>query len=264
MTNFKYKKSLGQNFLHDSNIIEKIINLSEVDKDTFVIEIGPGEGALTKELAKSCGELICFEIDKRLELTLSKIEKDFNNVKIVYDDFLNINIDDYINRNYKKLYVVANLPYYITTPIIMKLIESKRMIDKIVIMIQKEVAERLGASPGTRQYNSLSAYISYYYNVNKLLYVSKSSFVPVPNVDSIVIELASHHKKFDVNDEDHLFKFLRDCFRYKRKNLKNNTTEYNQQLIVDVLSKHNLDLNIRAEQIPLELFIELSNKLTSK
>ena len=188
--NFNFKKKFGQNFIVDKNIIHSIISKSNIDKDTLVIEIGPGAGSLTTELDEVAGHIIAYEIDKTLKPILET--KNLKNTTIIYEDFLKRNVlEDIKKYNYQKIYVVANLPYYITTPIIIKLIEDKLNIDKIVVMVQKEVGDRFKAKPNTKEYNSLSIFLNYYYTVEKLLDVSKNVFIPKPNVDSIVIT----HKK---------------------------------------------------------------------
>lgn len=259
---FNFKKKFGQNFIIDENIINNIVTKSNVDKDTLVIEIGPGAGSLTYFLAKSAKNVLCYEIDTTLKEILSNNLKEYDNVEIIYDDFLKTNVKEDIKKyDYKKLYVVANLPYYITTPIIMKLIEDNIGVDKIVVMVQKEVGDRFKASPGTKDYSSLSVFLSYYFDVKKIMDVSKNVFIPRPNVDSIVVEFNRKENNYNVKNEKKLFKLIRDSFEFKRKTLRNNLKGYNLDKIENVLEEHNLDLSVRAEQIPLELFIEISNEL---
>jgi len=259
---FNFKKKFGQNFIIDENIINNIVLKSNIDKDTLVIEIGPGAGSLTYFLAKSAKNVLCYEIDTTLKDILTNNLKEYDNVEIIYDDFLKVNIKEDLKKyEYKKLYVVANLPYYITTPIIMKLIEDNIGVDKIVVMVQKEVGDRFKANPGTKDYSSLSVFLSYYFNVKKIMDVSKNVFIPRPNVDSIVVEFNKKEKNYNVKDEKILFKLIRDSFEFKRKTLRNNLKGYDLDKIENVLERHNLDLSVRAEQIPLELFIEISNEL---
>ena len=258
--NFNFKKKFGQNFIVDKNIIHSIISKSIIDKDTLVIEIGPGAGSLTTELDKVSGHVIAYEIDKTLKPILEK--HNLNNTTIIYEDFLKRNISEDLKKyNYQKIYVVANLPYYITTPIIIKLIEDKLNIDKIVVMVQKEVGDRFKAKPNTKEYNSLSIFINYYYTVEKLLDVSKNIFIPKPNVDSIVVSLTKKGNKIKVDNEKLFFKLVRDSFKQKRKTLKNNLKGYNLKKIEEILKKHNLDLTIRAEALPIEIFAEIANNL---
>ena len=187
---FKFKKKFGQNFLTDDNILNNIITSSGVDKDTLVIEIGCGAGALTKKIVNSAKAVIGYEIDETLKPILSTIE----GADIIFCDFLKRNIKEDISKyEYKKLYVIANLPYYITTPIITKVIEEIEP-DRIVVMIQDEVADRLSATHGNRDYGMISAYLSSRYDVKKLFKVSRNCFKPAPNVDSAVISLDKHNK----------------------------------------------------------------------
>lgn len=257
--NFRFKKKFGQNFIVDKNIIESIIKKAKIDKETLVIEVGPGAGSLTSELGKIAKNVLAYEIDETVKPILEK--NICNNTKIIYDDFLKRNIiEDIKEYKYKKLYVVANLPYYITTPIIIKLIEDKLDIDKIVVMVQKEVGNRFKAKPNTKEYGSLSIFLNYYFNVEKVLDVSKNVFIPKPNVDSIVVSFTKKEKT-PLKNEDIFFKLIRDSFKQKRKTLKNNLKDYNLDKIEKVLNKHNLDLTVRAEALPIEIFIEISNNL---
>lgn len=260
--NFNFKKSFGQNFIVDKNIIDNIIKFSLVDKDTMVIEIGPGAGSLTTALAASSKSVLCYEIDDSLKDVLSDSLKNFDNVDIIYQDFLKANVSETLKKyNYDKLYVIANLPYYITTPIITKIIEDKLNVDKIVIMVQKEVGDRLKAQPGSKDYNSLSIYISYYFNVKKLMDVSRNVFLPKPNVDSIVIELSKKENKYKLKNENVFFKLVRDSFVQKRKTLRNNLKAYDLKIIEKVLNKYGYDLSVRAENLSIDIFVDIANNL---
>ena len=260
MKDFEFKKSLGQNFLIDKNIITKIIESSNIEDDSLIIEVGPGEGALTKELLKTNNKVICFEIDKRLEETLNKLKTE--NLEIVIKDFLKVNINDYISKyNYKHLCFVSNLPYYITTPIVTKVIEETN-VDKMVIMMQKEVGDRFKASPNTKNYNSLSVFLQYYFNITKIVDVSRNCFVPKPNVDSIVLLLERKERENKVKNEKEFFNFVKACFSQKRKNLRNNLKEYDLNKIERALKNINKDLTYRAEQITIEEFIKIFNEIS--
>ena len=260
--NFNFKKNFGQNFIIDENIINSIIKKSEVDKDALVIEIGPGAGSLTYKLCESAKNVLCYEIDTTLKDILSDTLKDYDNYEIIYQDFLKANVlEDIKKYNYKKLYVVANLPYYITTPIIMKLIEDNILVDKIVVMVQKEVGNRFKAEPGSKDYSSLSIFLKYYFKVSKLLDVSKNVFIPKPNVDSIVVEFKRNETLIPLNNKELFFTLIRDSFRQKRKTLRNNLKSYDLEKIEEVLKKHNMDLSVRAENLSLEIFVEISNNL---
>lgn len=260
--NFNFKKKFGQNFIVDKNIIHSIISKANIDKDTLVIEIGPGAGSLTTELDKLSGHVLAYEIDKTLKPILEK--HSLNNTTIIYEDFLKRNVEeDLKNFSYKKTYVVANLPYYITTPIIIKLIEDKLNIDKIVVMVQKEVGDRFKAVPNTKEYNSLSIFLNYYYTVEKLLDVSKNVFIPKPNVDSIVVSFTKKENQVKVDNEEIFFKLVRDSFKQKRKTLRNNLKGYDLEKVEEVLKRHNLDLTVRAEALSIEIFAEIANNLNS-
>ena len=260
--NFNFKKKFGQNFLKDQNILENIALKSEIDKDTLVIEIGVGAAALTKVTSKYAKNVIGYEIDNTLEPIIKEVLKNQDNVEIIFDDFLKRQVKKDITKyEYKKLYVVANLPYYITTPIIEKIIDDKIGVDKIVIMVQKEVGDRFSAKKGTKDYNSLTIFLNYYFDIRKLMNVSRNCFVPSPNVDSVIVEMKKKNIKYNVENEEKLFKLIRDSFRYKRKNLRNNLKDYDLSKIENVLSKYNLDLTVRAENLSLEQFIDISNSI---
>ena len=260
---FNLKKMFGQNFIVDENIINSIINTSNIDKDTLVIEIGPGAGSLTYKLSKSAKEVLCYEIDTTLKDVLNETLKDCTNVKIIYEDFLKANVIDELKKHdYKKLYVVANLPYYITTPIIVKIIEDGIDVDKMDLMVQKEVGDRFKAVPGTKDYSSLSIYLNYYFNVKKVLDISKNVFLPKPNVDSIVVEFSKKEDKKEVLNEQVFFKLIRDSFNQKRKTLRNNLKDYDLELIEKVLSKYGYDLTVRAEALSVDIFIDIANELS--
>lgn len=262
MSNFEYKKSLGQNFLQDQNIINKIASSLAPSKNDLIIEIGPGAGALTKELVKKECDVICFEIDKRLENILNKLESDNNNLKVIFEDFLKVNIKTYIDtKKYDKLYFVGNLPYYITTAIINKIIKESTPYE-IVIMVQKEVAERFNATPGSREYGSLSVFLQYNFEIEKVCDVNKKYFEPIPKVDSTVIKFKTTSKyKEKVKNEDKFYKIIKDSFTHKRKNLRNNLMNYNLSKIEEILKKYNKNLTSRAESLTLEEFIDISNNL---
>ena len=260
--NFTFKKKFGQNFLKDQNILDKIVNKSEVDKDTLVIEIGVGAAALTKTVAPNAYKVLGYEIDTTLKPILEDKLKEYNNIDIIYDDFLNRNVNEDIKKyNYKKLYVIANLPYYITTPIITKLIDDNVNVNKMVVMVQKEVGDRFNAKPDTKNYNSLTVFLNYYFDINKLMDVSRKCFVPEPNVDSVIIELKRKETKYNVKNEKIFFKLVRDAFTHKRKNLRNNLKSYDLEKIENVLKRYNLDLNVRAEHLTIDQFINISNEL---
>lgn len=259
---FYFKKKFGQNFIVDENTINSIINKSGINKDTMVIEIGPGAGALTYKLAQSSNNVLCYEIDETLKPILAENLKEYENVEIIYQDFLKSNVNEVIKKyTYTNLYLVANLPYYITTPIILKVIEDKLPIDKLVVMVQKEVGDRFKAKVGTKEYNSLTIFLNYYYDIKKIMDVSRNVFLPMPNVDSIVLELNKKPNNTQVIDENHFFALVRDSFTQKRKTIKNNLSNYNLDIISNVLNKHGYDLSVRAENLSVDIFIDISNEL---
>ena len=259
---FSLKKKFGQNFIIDENVINSIIDKSKIDKDTLVIEVGPGAGSLTYKLGMSAKNVVCYEIDTTLENVLKENISDLNNVKVIYQDFLKANVlDDIKSYEYKKLYFVANLPYYITTPIIIKIIEDCIPVDKMVFMVQKEVGNRFKALPGSKEYGSLSVYLNYYFDVKKILDISRHVFMPEPNVDSIIVEFSKKENLLLVKNEEVFFKLIRDAFTQKRKTLRNNLKGYNLEKVEEVLNRHNLDLSVRAEQLSTEIFIEIANNL---
>ena len=262
---FNFKKMFGQNFIIDENIIQSIIRKADIDKDTLVLEIGPGAGSLTYLLSDAAKEVVCFEIDTNLKPILEDVLKDKKNVSIYFEDFLNVNVQEILEKHsYKKLYVVANLPYYITTPIVMKIIEDKIPVDRLVIMVQKEVGDRFKATPGSKDYSSLSVFLNYYFDITKLLDVSRNVFLPKPNVDSIVIQMKRKEVLESLTNEQFFFQLIRSSFQQKRKTLRNNLRSYDLVQIEEVLKKFNLDLNVRAEQIPIHVFVEIANSYKEK
>lgn len=262
MEKFNFKKSLGQNFLRDSNVIHRIVDSSMIDKDTLVIEIGPGGGAITGEIVPLCGYALLYEADSRLEDNLNELLSGNDNYSIIIGDFLKCDLKkDLAGYSYKKLYVVANLPYYITTSIIMKFIDSEALPDKMVVMVQKEVASRLSAGVGTRDYGSLTVFLNYYYDIRKLFDVSRNCFVPRPNVDSAVVCFKLKCNRLKVLDISLFKRVVRDSFRYKRKTLRNNLRGYDLGVIASVLERYGLDLGVRAEDLSLEVFVDIVNEL---
>lgn len=260
--NFNFKKKFGQNFIVDENIVNSIIDKALIDSNTLVIEIGPGAGSLTYKLALTAKQVLCYEIDESLRPILNDNLNGFSNVEIKFEDFLKADLTSDIKKySYEKLYVVANLPYYITTPIIMKLIEDNIDVDKIVVMVQKEVGNRFKATCGSKDYNSLSIYLNYYFDVRKILDVSRNVFIPKPNVDSIVVEFTKKKSNYDLKNKEKFFKLIKDAFTQKRKTLKNNLKNYDLDKIETVLKNYGYDLSFRAEQIPIEVFVSISNSL---
>lgn len=256
-----FKKKFGQNFLNDENILNKIVKESEIPEDTLVIEIGPGAGALTNKLKDVASNVLAYEIDLDLQNILIDKFKD-TNVNIIWEDFLNRNIkEDIKDYKNKHIFVVANIPYYITTPIVEKIIDSGIDVEKIVIMVQKEVGDRFSAKPGSKEYGSISVFLNYFFNIKELFIVSKNCFTPKPNVDSVILSLEKKKDKPIVKDEKKLFRLIKDSFRFKRKNLRNNLKDYDLTKVEEVLKKYNKDLTSRAETLDLEIFVDISNNI---
>lgn len=262
MDDFKFKKKYGQNFLKDDRIVEKIVTLSDIEDDSLVIEVGPGKGILTRQLSKAAKSVICYEIDMQLEGYLINLSKELSNVEVVFSDFLDVDLAKKVSDyKYKHLYFISNVPYYITTPILMKLINSGLNFGKIVMMVQEEVGERFSATPGKKAYSSITVFLNYYYEIKRLFKVNRSEFIPVPSVDSEVIMLTSREDKIALKNKDLFFEFVRSSFQYKRKNLRNNLKKYDLKKIEEVLVKYGYSLNSRAEEIPVSVFAEIANSL---
>lgn len=260
--NFSFKKKFGQNFIIDENIIENTLNSIDLDNETLVIEIGPGAGSLTYKVASRAKKVICYEIDTTLKEILSANLKEFTNVDIIFEDFLKRDVlSDLKKESFKKLYVVANLPYYITTPIIEKFIDDNIPVDKIVIMVQKEVGDRFKAVPKTKSYGSLTVYLNYYFDIRKVMNVSRNVFLPRPNVDSVIMEFSRKKSPYQLKDEKIFFELIRAAFSQKRKTLRNNLKGYDLEKIEVVLEKHSFSLMTRAEELSLEIFVEVANAL---
>lgn len=256
----KAKKSLGQNFLIDNSIIDKIVNEVDALENDLIVEIGPGRGALTSKLKSKKCNVVAYELDKDLKIYLDKLEDD--KVKVIYKDFLQCNLNkELIDIKYDNLYLVGNLPYYITTPIIEHVIKEKIEFKKFTIMIQKEVAGRFMARPGSKEYGYITLVLKYYFDIKKVCDVSKHAFNPVPKVESTVLSFVPRSCKKDV-DVDSYFKLLKCAFRMKRKNLRNNLNGfYDLEKVQNVLEKYNLDLSVRAESLSEEILVDIWNSL---
>lgn len=256
----KAKKSLGQNFLIDNNVISKIVTEVSACNDDLIIEIGPGRGALTKELKKYKANLLCYEVDRDLSDILSNLNSD--KTKVIWQDFLKSNIkEDIKNIKYNKLFIVGNLPYYITTPILEHIMDSNITFDKLVIMVQKEVADRFLAKPHSKEYGYITVVLNFYFDISKVVNVSKYAFNPVPKVESTVLRLIPKDDKEDIDFAKYK-EFLKKCFSQKRKTLKNNLKGYNWELVSEILNKYNLKENVRAEEISEDIFIEIFKELS--
>ncbi|MFR6151296.1 MAG: 16S rRNA (adenine(1518)-N(6)/adenine(1519)-N(6))-dimethyltransferase RsmA [Peptoniphilus sp.] len=258
---FRFTKSLGQNFLIDGNIVRKIADAAEISEDDNILEIGPGVGTMTEELALRAKKVVAVEIDEKLR-ELHKETLDIENVKVIYGDFLELDLEKIVEEEFgdEGFKVVANLPYYVTTPIIEKLLLSKVNLISITVMVQKEVAKRLAAQPGNKDYGSLSVFINYYTDCKYKFQVPSSVFMPKPNVDSAVVNLKM--KEREDLDTDFLFKIVRAAFTTRRKTLLNSFSNsglpYSKDDIKRVLELSGIDAGRRAETLSLEEFIILS------
>lgn len=267
---FAFQKKFGQNFLIDSNVLESIIRGAEITKDDFVLEIGPGIGTMTQYLCEAARQVVAVEIDKMLIPILEDTLSEYDNVEVINQDVLKVDIKSLAEEknNGKPIKVVANLPYYITTPIIMGLFESGVPIDSITIMVQKEVADRMQTGPGSKDYGALSLAVQYYAIAKVILNVSATCFMPRPNVDSAVIKLTRHKEPtVNVADEKLMFKIIRASFNQRRKTLVNglkNSPElsFSKEQIVKAIEKIGKPETIRGEALTLEEFAELANAFT--
>ena len=268
---FTFKKSFGQNFLTDTNILQKIVDTAEIDDQVNVIEIGPGIGALTEFLAERAAEVMAFEIDHRLVPILADTLRDFDNVTVVNEDILKVDLAQHI-QNFKNpdlpIKVVANLPYYITTPILMHLIESGIPFSEFVVMMQKEVADRISAQPNTKAYGSLSIAVQYYMTAKVAFIVPRTVFVPAPNVDSAILKMVRRPEPaVEVEDESFFFKISKASFTHRRKTLWNNLTGYfgKTEEVKDKLTKAldqaGLSPSVRGEALSLAEFASLADAL---
>ena len=271
---FTFKKSFGQNFLTDTNILQKIVDTAEIDKKVNVIEIGPGIGALTEFLAESAAEVMAFEIDDRLVPILADTLRDFDNVTVVNQDILKVDLAQYI-AEFKNpdlpIKVVANLPYYITTPILMHLIESGIPFSEFVVMMQREVADRISAQPNTKAYGSLSIAVQYYMTAKVAFIVPRTVFVPAPNVDSAILKMVRRDQPaVAVQDEKFFFKVSKASFVHRRKTLWNNLTscfgksEATKGKLTAALERADLSPSVRGEALSLEEFARLADALKSE
>lgn len=268
---FTFKKSFGQNFLTDTNILQKIVDTAEIDRNVNVIEIGPGIGALTEFLAENAAEVMAFEIDDRLIPILADTLRDFDNVQVINQDILKSDLQSQI-KQFKNpdlpLKVVANLPYYITTPILMHLIESKIPFQEFVVMMQREVADRISAEPNTKAYGSLSIAVQYYMTAKVAFIVPKTVFVPAPNVDSAILKMVRRPEPLiEVTDEDFFFRVAKVGFVHRRKTLWNNLTshfgktEEIKEKLTKALELADIKPSIRGEALTIPEFGKLADAL---
>ncbi len=263
---FKFSKSLGQNFLIDGNIVRKIVDEGNIKKDDYVLEIGPGMGTLTEELALRAKKVVAVEIDSTLLPILDETLHKYNNVEIIHGDVLKIDVEKLIHEKLDggPVKVVANLPYYVTTPIIAKLIEDNLNLESIIVMVQKEVAERMEAGPGGKEYGSLSVFVNFYSKPEIVVKVPKTVFMPQPKIDSAVIKLTINKELPDV-DKDKFFKIVKAAFSKRRKTILNSLSTYGfnieKETIKEALEKLNISPETRAENLSVEDFIKISKTL---
>ena len=248
---FNFKKKFGQNFLTDKNLLSSIVELSGADENSVVLEIGPGAGALTSAIAKKVKKVISFEIDKELEPVLAENLKEYENSEIVFKDFMKLTdeeIESFVGNDYV---VIANLPYYITSPILFRFFESKNHPKSLTIMVQKEYGERMVALPGTSEYSSLSVLCAWLGKAKIVKNVSRKMFTPPPKVDSCIVHFEFCDQKYD----EEFAKFIRNCFQMRRKTIVNNLThgtDFSKDLILRVLEQNQVDFSARAESLSFE------------
>ena len=267
--NFTFQKKFGQNFLIDTRVLERIIAQAEITKDDMVLEIGPGIGTMTQYLCENAREVVAVEIDNSLIPILEDTLSEYNNVTVINDDILKVDINKLVEEHNagKPIKVVANLPYYITTPIIMGLFEKKVNVDSITVMVQKEVADRMKSGPGSKDYGAVSLAVQYYSKPEIVANVPPNCFMPRPNVSSAVIRLKLYDEMaVKVENENLLFRLIRASFNQRRKTLVNgikNSGElnYTKEQVVEALAKMGLNENIRGEALTLEQFGELTDIL---
>ena len=266
-------KSLGQNFLIDDNVVENIVKSANIQKNDIVIEIGPGLGTLTNELLRVAKKVICIELDERMIKILKERFLLYDNIEIINEDILKadlnkIVLDEKNNGDVGNFKIVANLPYYITTPIIMKLLEKEKCYESITVMVQKEVAERLCADPGSRNAGAITYTVDYYSKAEKILDVPKESFIPSPEVDSEVIKLTIRNQlKIELNNEELFFKLIKLAFMQRRKTLlnalsSNNEIFKNKEQLREILKELNIDEKTRGENLKLEQFAQIANRIS--
>ena len=264
---FAFQKRFGQNFLIDAHVLEKIVNAAGITKDDCVLEIGPGIGTMTQYLAESAGQVIAVEIDTNLLPILTDTLKDYSNVKVINQDILKVDINELVKEynNGRPIKVVANLPYYITTPIIMGLFESNVPIDNITVMVQKEVADRMQVGPGSKDYGALSLAVQYYASPYIVANVPPNCFIPRPNVGSAVIRLTRYQEPpVQVKDPKLMFKLIRASFNQRRKTLQNglnNSPEisFSKEEITKAIESLGVSPSVRGEALSLEQFAQLAN-----
>lgn len=264
MDEFEFKKKFGQNFLQNKAIINKIALVADIEPNSLIIEVGPGSGNLTVALANMYKDssILAYEIDNSLENVLASRLKDYDNIKVLFSDFLKADIAlDVKEFSYNNIYFVSNVPYYITTPILFKLIESNLSFEKIVMMVQKEVGDRFCSKVSSKDYGALTVILNYYFNIKKEFIVDRNQFYPRPNVDSVVVSFSRKNNDLEVKDKELFSKLVHDSFQFRRKTLKNNLKKYDLVVIESILKKYDYDLGMRAEELDYKIFVDIANAL---
>ena len=264
MDEFEFKKKFGQNFLQNKAIINKIALVADIEPNSLIIEVGPGSGNLTVALANMYKDssILAYEIDNSLENVLASRLKDYDNIKVLFSDFLKADIAlDVKEFSYNNIYFVSNVPYYITTPILFKLIESNLSFEKIVMMVQKEVGDRFCSKVSSKDYGALTVILNYYFNIKKEFIVDRNQFYPRPNVDSVVVSFSRKNNDLVVKDKELFSKLVHDSFQFRRKTLKNNLKKYDLVVIESILKKYDYDLGVRAEELDYKIFVDIANAL---
>lgn len=256
------KKVYGQNFLTEPGVVRKIADACQLSDESVAIEIGPGIGALSEQLAMRSGKVVAYEIDERLKEVLAYSMEAYPNFEVRFQDFLTINVKelaDELHKSYKDVMVAANLPYYITTPLLFHIFESGAEINRIVVMMQKEVADRFAASPGSKDYNALSIITQYLYEVKQVMKVPRSVFEPKPNVDSAVVEFKKRDTVIEVKSRERFFALIKACFDQRRKTMLNNYGKFlgSKEVATKQLERANIEVTRRAESLNLEDFLRL-------
>lgn len=264
---FTFEKRYGQNFLTDANLLASIVERSGVDKNSTVVEIGVGAGTLTSEIAKKVKKVYGFEVDKKLKPVLDETLKDYSNVEIIFEDIMKVEtsyLEQMVGTNYT---VIANLPYYITTPILMKFIEEGNFVDAVIVTVQKEVAQRICAKNGTSDYGAITATVNAICDTEIIEYIDRDMFYPAPNVDSAVCKIVLNKDKFYIRDINAFRKLVKTSFIMRRKTLVNNLIKgYNisRETCEEILQSFNLEVTVRGEDLSPKQFIDLSHKLLEK
>ncbi len=261
---FTFEKKFGQNFLTDSELLASIVSRSGVDKNSVVIEIGVGAGTLTREIAKQVKKVYGYEIDLKLKDVLAETLKDFSNIELIFQDIMKNSIQEIEEKIGERYTVIANLPYYITTPIIMKFIEGAKKCDAIIVTIQKEVALRICAKEGCSDYGAITASINATCDTEIIEYINRDKFYPSPNVDSAVVKIVTNKEKFNILDIKAYRNLVKNSFLMRRKTLVNNLMKsynLNREYCENLLTKLNIDINARGESLSPKVFVELSNEL---